>query len=65
MLMIALDLLLTIYQGALLIYVMKKQFVQRPHSILYEVSGVLSFTFFLLLIQYLHCNGVNSKTKGT
>ena len=52
--MIALDLLLTIYQGALLIYVMKKQFVQRPHSILYEVSGVLSFTFFLLLIQYLH-----------
>lgn len=54
MLMIALDLLLTIYQGALLIYVMKKQFVQRPHSILYEVSGILSFTFFLLLIQYLH-----------
>lgn len=54
MLMIALDLLLTIYQGALIIYVMKKQFIQRPHSILYEVFGVLSFTFFILLIQYLH-----------
>lgn len=54
MLMIALDLLLTMYQGTLIIYVMKKQFIQRPHSILYEVFGVLSFTFFILLIQYLH-----------
>ena len=54
MLMIALDLLLTMYQGTLIIYVMKKQFIQRPHSILYEVFGVLSFTFFVLLIQYLH-----------
>lgn len=53
MLMVALDLLLTIYQGALIIYVIKKQFIQRPHSTLYEVAGVLSFTSFILLIQYL------------
>ena len=43
---IALDLLLSAYQGVLLIYLMKKQFVQRPHSFLYEVVSVLLVVLF-------------------
>lgn len=51
---IALDLLLSAYQGVLLIYLMKKQFVQRPHSFLYEVVSVLLVVLFFSSIQYLN-----------
>lgn len=54
MLMIALDLLITAYQGSLLIHVIKCQFRQKPHSFLYEVVSVCAFVGFFAIIQYLN-----------
>lgn len=51
---IAMDLLMSIYQASLIIYTLKKQFVQRPHSILYEAGSVLFIVLYLAMIQYLH-----------
>ncbi len=53
MLMILFDLLLTVYQGSLLIYTLKKQFIQQPHSFLYEVFSVLLMVLYIMAIQYL------------
>lgn len=53
MLMITFDLIMSAYQGSILIYALKKQFVQRPHSILYEISCVLLVVLYLAAIQYL------------
>lgn len=52
MLMILFDLLLSAYQGSILIYTLKKQFVQRPHSFLYEVFSVLLIVLYIVAIQY-------------
>lgn len=52
MLMILFDLLLSVYQGGILIYTLKKQFIQRPHSFLYEVFGVLLIVLYIVVIQY-------------
>ena len=52
MLMILFDLLLSVYQGGILIYTLKKQFIQRPHSFLYEVFSVLLIVLYIVAIQY-------------
>lgn len=52
MLMILFDLLLSVYQGGILIYTLKKQFIQRPHSFLYEVFSVLLIVLYIEVIQY-------------
>lgn len=50
----AIDLIMSIYQASLIIYTLKKQFIQRPHSILYEAGSVLFIVLYLATIQYLH-----------
>ena len=52
--MIVLDLLLSCYQGILLIYLLKKQFYQVPHSFLYEIFSVLAIVIYFSIIQYFH-----------
>lgn len=54
MLTTVLDLLLSAYQGSIVIYTLKKQFLQKPHSICYEIGSVFLFTVYIALIQYLH-----------
>ena len=54
MMMIVLDLLLSCYQGILLIYLLKKQFYQVPHSFLYEIFSVLAIVIYFSIIQYFH-----------
>lgn len=54
MLMLLLDLLITAYQGILLVYLIKRQFVQRSHSILFEIASVSAFVLFFSVIQYLN-----------
>lgn len=52
--MLLLDLLITAYQGILLVYLIKRQFVQRSHSILFEIASVSAFVLFFSVIQYLN-----------
>lgn len=52
LMMILFDLLLSVYQGGILIYTLKKQFIQRPHSFLYEVFSVLLIVLYIEVIQY-------------
>ncbi len=52
--LIALDLLMSACQGSLFVYLLKKQFIQRPHSVLYEIACILSVVLFFSTIQYLH-----------
>lgn len=47
MLMIVFDVLVTAYQGVLLLYVIKRQVMQPAHSVLYDIALVLTFTLFL------------------
>lgn len=54
MIMIALDLLLSCYQGILLIYLLRKQFSQVSHSFLYEFFSVLAIVIYFSIIQYFH-----------
>lgn len=54
MLLTVLDLLMTAYEGVLIIYMMKKQFVQTKHSVLIDLAGVSGIFFYITLIQYLH-----------
>ena len=54
MMMIVLDLLLSCYQGILLIYLLKKQFYQVPHSFLYEIFSVLAIVIYFSIVQYFH-----------
>lgn len=54
MIMIALDLLLSCYQGILLIYLLRKQFPQVSHSFLYEFFSVLAIVIYFSIIQYFH-----------
>lgn len=49
-----LDLVMTIYQGLLIIYVLRKQTSQRPHTIFYEAAGVTAYVLFYFLIQSMH-----------
>lgn len=49
-----LDLLMSAYQGSLIIYTLKKQFVQKPHSYLYEIVCVILIVLYLYMIQYMH-----------
>lgn len=53
MLMTVLDLMITAYQGILLIHVIRRQFEQRQHSFVYEVISVIAFVAFFAIIQYL------------
>lgn len=53
MLLTALDIFMTIYQGALLTFTIKRQFRQCKHSILYEIGSILLYTLYILSIQYL------------
>ena len=48
----AMDLLMSAYQGSLLVYALKKQFNQHPHSFLYEVGCVSSIVLYIFIIQF-------------
>ena len=50
---IALDILLSAYQGILLIYLAHKQFERKQHSFIVEISCVLSVMLYFAGIQYL------------
>lgn len=50
---VALDVLLSAYQGILLIYLARKQFVLKPHSFLVEIGCVMAVTLYFAGIQYL------------
>lgn len=52
MLMIVFDVLVTAYQGILLLYVIKRQVMQPAHSVFYDIAMVLAFTLFFVVIQY-------------
>ncbi len=54
MLMIAFDLIMSIFQVCLLIYTLKRQLIQHPHSFLWECGCVLLSVLYLACIQYLH-----------
>lgn len=47
MIMIVFDVLVTAYQGVLLLYVIKRQVMQPTHSAFYDIAMVLAFTLFL------------------
>lgn len=47
------DIMMSVYQAGLIVYVLKKQFVQKQHSILWEISCVLLTACLLTLIQVL------------
>ena len=51
--MIALDILMSIYQGSIFIYTLRKQFYQKPHSFLYEIVTISLIALFFAAIQYL------------
>ena len=50
---VALDVLLSTYQGILLIYLARKQFILKPHSFLVEIGCVMAVTLYFAGIQYL------------
>ena len=50
---VALDVLLSAYQGILLIYLARKQFILKPHSFLVEIGCVMAVTLYFAGIQYL------------
>ena len=54
MLMIVFDVLVTAYQGILLLYVIKRQVMQPTHSAFYDIAMVLAFTLFFAVIQYIN-----------
>lgn len=54
MMMIVFDLVMTTFQGILVVYLIRKQIRQRPHSIYYDVGAVVSIVLFLETIQTLH-----------
>lgn len=54
MMMVLFDLVMTTYQSVLLIYLVKKQIRQRPHSLGYDAGAVVAVVLFLMTIQYLH-----------
>ena len=54
MIMIVFDVLVTAYQGVLLLYVIKRQVMQPAHSVLYDIALVLTFTLFFAVIQYIN-----------
>lgn len=54
MLMIALDLLVTAYQGILLAYTIKRQFERFHSSAIYDAAFVVAFVSFFAVIQYLN-----------
>lgn len=51
--MMMLDILMSVYQGCLIVYTLKKQFVQKTHSFLHEIACVALIVLYLFLIQYL------------
>lgn len=53
MLMTLFDWAMSAYQGSILIYCLKKQFAQRPHSFLCEIFSVLLIVLYLSAIQQL------------
>lgn len=54
MLLLVLDILMTIYQGGLLVYTMRKQFFQSNHSLNYELGTVTLYVIYIFVIQHLH-----------
>lgn len=52
--MILFDGLMTVYQCCLVLYVLKKQFVQKPHLILWEIGCIVMMTVGLMIIQTLN-----------
>lgn len=52
--MLLIDILMSTYQGSLIVYTLKKQFIQKPHSFLYEILCVALIVLYLFSIQYLH-----------
>lgn len=54
MLMLLFDLIMSAYQGALILHTLKKQIHQNLESKLYDALAVLVFALFFATIQYLH-----------
>lgn len=52
MIPVVFDLLMSAYQGAILVFTLRKQFVQIPHSFLYEIGCVASVVLYFAAIQY-------------
>ena len=50
--MIALDLLVSAYQGILLAYTIKRQFEHFHSSVIYDAAFVVAFVAFFAVIQY-------------
>lgn len=53
MLTVIFDIIMSAYQGIILTYTLKRQFVQKAHSCLYEICCVLLIVLYLATIQYL------------
>lgn len=51
--MIIVDGLMTVYQCCLILYVLKKQFVQKPHAVVWEIGCIAMMTGGLMIIQNL------------
>ena len=62
--MIALDILMSIYQGSIFIYTLRKQFYQKPHSFL-QISQKRNVCFVPTERSFRSKRNVYSETNGT
>lgn len=51
--MIAFDMIMSIYQGTLLIFLARKQFIMKPHPYFFEIGCVAVVTLYFSVIQHL------------